>query len=182
MVTFPIIQEDCDVIYHLPTHLEEITPNYLKAITKEVHVADHYSLVALVCYEKISTLVLARQRKTKNANVGIVPIFVKNGNTDSQFISSIKTGEKVVVSSTQISLGLHVNVPQNELNLDKFLANIDKDIELPYQRAIALEDQSPVFFISFKLIPNADIIGVYSTEDRPIIDSTFVEIQAKAKE
>lgn len=180
MINFPVINDDKDVIYNLPTSLKEISSEYLLGVTADVAVADHYSLVGLVYVDKLTSIILAGQRKDKKSTVGVVPIFIKAGRTDSDFIKGIKTGEKLVMSNTQLSMGYNVIAPKNELNLDKFLKNVLNDKQLPYQRAFEKYPNDLVHFISFKLIPNNDIIGVYSESHEVAPYESFVEIHDKA--
>lgn len=158
------------VTFNFPTSLDEITPEYLSQVTANVKVADNYSLVGIVYQEVLSSVILARKQSKKNITSGVVPIFIKAGNTDIDFIKSAKCKNKIIISSTQLSLGYHVTAAKNVLGLDYFIRVLDQDTTIAkrYNNNYGMEK---CCFVEFKLVPNCDIVGIY--------DSTKVDVDNK---
>lgn len=156
----------------LPTDLKEITPKFLTSITEDVIVANDYSLVA-VCYrEKLSSIILSL-KQNKNLTTAVVPLFVKRGYTEeNKFQPFIEIGDKLLISASQLSLGYHVAVPNNPLNINKLLAYFDGDREA-YTRALNITNNSYVYFLEFKIVPNCDIIAIYKDKQLDIKDNIF---------
>lgn len=160
MVTFSVDGNLGKFTIYLPSNLLEITEDYLKKITQEVEVADNYSLVGICYREKISTLILSARQKKKDISTAVIPIFVKAGKTDNEFINSIKPCDKLLISGSNISLGQHVTAPLNEINIERILALTEGDANI-YQTTLKLT--SPCYFLEFKLIPNCNILGRYNS-------------------
>ena len=134
----------------LPESLEEITNEYFISCTEFVHPAPEYSLVAVV-YKDALSLVLSAAKKNTSANISVVPVFIKSGVTDSQFISSLSTGERVVVAGSDLAMGHHINSPYNKITPSNIVALCEGDRDI-YAQALVLK--TPVCFVEFKLLPN----------------------------
>lgn len=162
----------------LPTQLNEITSDYLSNITRNIGVANNYSLIAICHKEKLSAFVLAGRNKKSEMTTAVVPIFVKRGNlTDDKFVGSptnfnelVESGTRLLITPTAISMGLHVNVPGNDITMGKFMAAIDGD---GYAYQNASKHNENVYFIEFKLIPNCDILGAYLNKNDIAIYNPF---------
>jgi len=143
------------VIMNLPTNVEDIKVEYLLDVTKHIKVAPEYSLVALV-YK--TTLAEALNVKNKNGNLAsVIPLFVKCGNTDNEFINSISTKDIVVITGSNLSLGIHIGNPFNELSLSTVISIVSKDADIVRN---SFSDKNIYHFVEFKLIPNCNINGV----------------------
>lgn len=143
-------------IINLPESVEEISKEYLEKCTEHVHPAPDYSLVAVV-YKDSLALVLTAAKNKKPANIPIVPVFVKSGKTNSEFINNLTLGQKVVVAGSDLSLGHDIKCPNNKITPDTIvnLCEGDKNV---YQQALI--NQKPVCFVSFKLVPNCTIHAI----------------------
>jgi len=147
--------------FNLPTSLDEISNDFLTKVGESIEIAEHYTLVGIVCYNKINDLIIAGKNKSKSSDIGVIPIFVKG--VQLQNIMDVKLGQKLLVTSNDIELGVRVAVPTNPLNLARFLNTIATRVkgvfpELEYDDT----KNENVYFIEFKLIPNSDIKGVYN--------------------
>lgn len=179
MVKFETNGKKGKVIVNLPTKIEEITPEYLGAITDEIAVADNYSLVALCHREKLSAFIMAGKRNQNQISTAVIPLFVKRG-LDTSSVSNvgdvptfhplIEVCDKLLISPTAMSMGLHVNVPMNTINVNKVIDLLDGD-GYAYQNASKFTE--PVYFIEFKLIPNNEIIGCYKPKLRKEFNNPF---------
>lgn len=168
-----------EVKFNFPTNLEELSNDYLLDVTKGITVAPNYSLIGLVYHERLSTLFMTCRNKKKNASIGIIPIFIKSGKSEGSIVDSAKVGQKILVSNTQIQLAHHCAAPANKLTLDYFANVIDNanDPQL-YEKVVQDKDQRDVLFVEFKIIPNCDIIALYSKPEQaknPYITVTPIE-------
>ena len=100
------------ILMNLPTKLSEITPKYLNEVTSNVVIADNYSLIGILYKESLASVILANNRKQKNITTSIVPIFVKAGTTDTEYIKNMACGDKIVFDSSDIVMGHHVSFPK----------------------------------------------------------------------
>ena len=148
-------------IFNLPTSMDEISNDFLTKVGESIDIAEHYTLVGIVWFDKINNIVIAGKQNSKKANFGVIPIFVKGG--ELQNIIDVKVGQKLLITSNNIELGVRVAVPGNPLNISRFINTIGARVkgtfpELEYDD----EKNENVYFIEFKLIPNSDIKGAYN--------------------
>ena len=130
--------------------LEEIPVNYFKECTDFVHPAPNYALVAIV-YKDSLNLILTASKKKEGASVAIVPVFIKAGTTDSEFINGLNMGDKIVISGSDLSIGNHINSPYNKItptNIVNVCQGAGREF---YQSTIEL--QTPICLVEFKLVP-----------------------------
>lgn len=135
---------------NLPESLEEIPVDYFKECTNFVHPAPNYALVAIV-YKDSLNLILTASKKTEGTRVSIIPVFIKAGITDSEFVKELNIGDKVVISASDLSIGNHINSPYNKItpdNIVKVCQNADREF---YQSTLELH--TPICLIDFKLVP-----------------------------
>lgn len=185
MLKFKTNGKDGEVNIFLPTSISELTPEYFKSVTDEIAIADNYSLIALCHKEKLSAFVMAGKSKKNQMNTAVVPILAKKGNTISSisqsstncFIYNAEIGNKLLISPTAMSLGLHVNVPMNTLTMSKFVDLIEYDNDA-YKKAMILN--ADVFFVEYKIIANSEIIGAYKPELRSTFDNPFKIVKCDA--
>lgn len=165
-----------EVNFNFPTSISEISEDYLTKISDALHVADNYSLVALCYSEVLSRVIVTCRTGNKNAKIKVTPIFVKAGNCDIPFIKEGKMKQRVVTMQSQLSLGVHVNLPYHKLTID-FFANVVKNAEdkAIYEKELANADGRECIFLEFKLIPNSDIMGLLDI-DIPTIDNNYVSV------
>lgn len=161
---------------NLPESLEEIPVDYFKECTDFVHPAPNYALVAIV-YKDSLNLILTASKKKEGANVQIVPVFIKAGINDSEFISSLEMGDKVVISGSDLSIGNHINSPYNKITPNN-IVNVCQGAGREFYQS-TLELQTPICLIEFKLVP---IGAIRSKLDRtknsfinPFIHKVFTE-------
>lgn len=144
----------------LPESLEEIPVDYFKECTDFVHPAPNYALVAIV-YKDSLNLILTAGKKKEGANVAIIPIFIKCGATDSEFINSLNIGDKIVISGSDLSIGNHINSPYNKITPGNII-DICKDAGQSFYKK-TLTDETPICLVEFKIVP---IHAIHSKLDR----------------
>lgn len=146
---------------NLPTMFKEISNEYLDNAVKHITVAPEYSLVALIYREKLA-VILNSAKQNKEMNTSVVPVFIKAGATDSKFIKSIKLGNKVIVTGSDLSIGIHVNSPMNALSIPNIVAVCEGDNNI-YREAMTSTEYC--HFVEFKLVPNVAIKGIISSAE-----------------
>lgn len=159
MKHFEIDVENGLMSLDLPNKVDEITNEYLTNVTQEISVSDNYSLVAIITLEKLSVIMTALKNNKSDARSIVVPLFVKPGKTDNDFINSMTVGNKIIISGSDLSMGHHVNATTNELEMNK-VVNILKKGNIKNIFA----DPDYYCFVSFKLVPNCNIHGYYGDD------------------
>lgn len=149
MKTFKVNGDAGSYLITLPQSLDEIGTDYLKQCTDFINPAPNYAVVAVVYKDSLSLILTAYKKKTAT-NMAVVPVFVKAGTNDSEFIKSIELGDKVVVSGSDLSIGHHIQAHFNKITptIITALCEGDKDI---YKEAMLMTE--PVCFVEFKLVP-----------------------------
>ena len=162
MKSFEVNTEKGKVIINLPTSIDEIKTEYLKEVTEHIKVAPEYSLVALIYGTTMAELINATNVFN---NVVVVPMFIKAGKTDSEFINDINIRDVLTITSGNLSLAIHVANPYNQLSINKISSMIRYNIKNNDIRKESFLDRNVYRFIEFKLVPNCNInavIGVHN--------------------
>ena len=144
---------------NLPESLEEISTDYLNECTNFIHPAPNYALVAVV-YKDSLAVVRTAAKKNQAANVSVIPVFIKAGETDSEFIKGLSIGDKCVISGSDLSIGNHINSPYNKITPNNVISICEGDRDI-YSKALTLK--TPVCFVEFKLVP---ISAIHAHLDR----------------
>ena len=149
MKTFKVNGKAGSYVINLPQNLKEIGTEYLSDCTKFINPAPNYAVIAVV-YKDLLSLVLTAAKKKGSVNAAVIPVFVKAGDSDSEFIKSINLGDRVVVSGSDLSIGHHISSPYNKITPStiSIICDGDKDI---YRESMTM--QEPVCFVEFKLVP-----------------------------
>lgn len=153
----------------LPESLEEVSVDYLKKCTEFVNCAPNYAVVAVV-YKDSLTVVLTAAKKNQAANVAVIPVFIKAGKNDSEFIQSLHAGDRCVISASDLSLGHHINSPYNKITPNNVINLCDGDRSV-YNDALMM--RTPVCFIEFKLLPISAIHAKLDTTKNEF-DNPFI--------
>lgn len=148
----------------LPTNLSEIPNKYLYDITKDIVIADDYSLIGICYCEALSSILFANNAKKGKITTGVVPIFIKHGNTNNDFVRSINCGDKLVIAPSDIAMGHHVVAPNNKITIDNILYCTEGDNRI-YQEALKFNKRC--YFLEFKLVPNCNIHASYKNDEEP---------------
>lgn len=170
MKTINVSTPSKDVLFNLPTSLDELTPEYLKHVTRDIHVADHHILVGIVYPQVPVELAMLYKQKKGNMRASIIPIFVKAGNTDSEFIKSMSVSDKLIIPGSSLEMAYHVNAPENKISIDYFIGALDKDNQAYKNLMMGGGKKEVCYFVEFKIISNANVVGFYN---KPTT-STFV--------
>lgn len=174
MKRFELINGTDRIIFKFPTSLSEISPSYLKLVTAGVHVADNYTLVGLIYRETLGSIIIARKQSKKGLTSGVIPVFIKAGNTTNEFNKKMTIKSKLIIPSSALMSGHHVVSPLNTLSLDTFIKYLDKDTTVA-QRYHNNYGNEECYFVEFKLVPNCEIVGFYDNLARTV-PTTYLSI------
>ena len=140
--------------FRMPTSMSEIDMNVIADYVKHVNVSKDYALIAVVFKERPITIVSV-SRQNKNASVSGVAVMIKS-NTDNEFINTIKLGETLVISPSDIAMGHHVNSPANVITPGFLLNLLRTNVDLN-KKLMAVK--VPTYFVDFKIVPVCNIHG-----------------------
>ena len=149
MKTFKVNGRAGSYVINFPQSLEEVGTEYLSNCTDFINPAPNYAVIAVV-YKDLLSLVLTAAKKKGSVNAAVIPVFVKAGDSDSEFIKSVKLGDRVVVSGSDLSIGHHISSPYNKITPSNIMIICDGDKDI-YRESMAM--QEPVCFVEFKLVP-----------------------------
>lgn len=165
---------------NLPTNLDEISNEYLIDVTKHIEVAEHHSLIALVRHEHLNRLVMAYKTKKKNIEIAVVPIFIKAGKTDSEFIKSAEIKDKLLIPTSELNLAYHCATPFNELDIDRIIPALSDNLSLEERNDLTMDaDSREVYFLEFKIIGNTGIKSLYKNSQKP--ESKYINFTEDSK-
>ena len=140
--------------FRMPTSMSEVDMNVISDYVNHVNVGKDYALIAVVFKERPITIVSV-SRQNKNASVSGVAVMIKS-NTDNEFINTIKLGEALVISPSDIAIGHHVNSPANVLTPGFLLNLLQTNADLN-KKLMAVN--VPTYFVDFKIVPVCNIHG-----------------------
>ena len=173
MKSFEVNGNAGSYLIRLPQSLEEISTEYLTHCTDFINPAPNYAVVAVVYKDSLS-LVLTSFKKKTPTNMAVIPIFIKSGATDSEFIISLNLGDRIVIAGSDLSIGHHINSPYNKIT-PSTICNVcdgDKDI---YKKAMSM--QEPVCFVEFKLVPISAIHAKLDTTTNEYLNPFIGKLQ-----
>lgn len=161
---------------NFPTSLNEIKPEDLNAITKNVTLPKNYCIIAL-CYKTKVFDFCTMIDNNKNVEISVVPLIAKINKEDSEKYR-INVGDKVTISRSSLEMGDHIKLPtmissdnvrkyfKDDPDLKKAIITknssliIDKDINKQL-----LGTNSPnIIIMEFKIVPINDIRATMPVE------------------
>ncbi len=176
MIDFNVDSNGTNLSVHFPTSISEIDFNYLNDLVANVAIAPNYSLVACVFKEKPITII-SQMKQGKNAQVAAVAYFIKSGTSDSSFVNNIALGTPIISAPSDLMIGHQVGVADNPLTPIKLTEYASSSSAL-YTKLMSV--LNPVYFVSFKLIPNNVIHGAYlnNVDKEFTVKNPYVEEEA----
>lgn len=149
----------------LPTSLDEITLDYLNAVTKHVNLAPNYALVA-VCIAATPFVRCDRNPKQSDGARAIFRIVRKN---DPKSAIDAYPGETIISAGTEVMTGIETTCPKNIISTSKVGAMImscgkdasGRNIKNPYTDLTNPISSTTVYTVDFKTVPLNSIHGSY---------------------
>lgn len=161
---------------NIPTSRKDITDSYLKEVTQMLDIAPNYSLVALITIEEFVNVVNPTGKK-QNAFTAGIPVFVRAGKSDDEFINNISCGQTIIISDSDLSMGHHINSPYNKISKGYLSSILSQDKNVVQN---SWSNNEKCYFLSFKLVPNCNIHGAISEEEPTVIDPYVVRTDINA--
>jgi hypothetical protein len=171
----PIKSINANYGINVPTNRNEITPELLEKLTKHIHLAKNYAIVALL--NKVKLWDLAASSGVVNAKGGgkdvvssvIVLLAKANGELPG------KIGDKVCIARTDLELGLHIN-GISAISVEGFRNYIASDDALckSVVSRTAFADTEYIYLLEFKIIGFNSIKAIIDTEANSVNDDPFV--------
>lgn len=156
---------------NIPTCREDIDNEYIKEVTNMLQIAPNYSLIGIISITEFINVVNPPKSNKDKPILGL-PVFIRAGKCDDEFINSIKLGQTIIISDGDISLGHHINSPYNKLSMG-YIANLcysDKEL---MSKVWTMNEKC--YFISFKLVPNNTIHAAIEEEKLNIVDPYVIK-------
>ena len=166
MKTFEVNGNAGSYLINLPQSLEEVGTEYLTHCTDFINPAPNYAVVAVVYKDSLS-LVLTSFKKKTPTNMAVIPVFIKSGVTDSEFIISLNLGDRIVIAGSDLSIGHHINSPYNKITPSTICAVCEGDKDI-YKKAMSMQEL--VCFVEFKLVPISAIHAKLDTTPNEYIN------------
>lgn len=146
---------------NFPTSLNELTPEILNEITKQVKLPKHYCIVALCFKTRVFDFVVAMNSKKEQA-VAIVPLLAKINEEDKADVNA-EVSDRVVLSRSALEMGTHISLPVI-ISTDNARRYFSSDEELTKsiitRRNSIFTDMTKkdnIIVLEFKIIPVSDI-------------------------
>lgn len=180
---------------NLMTSIDEITPAFLTEITKLIELSKHYTIIALA-YKTTLFNLSANNGSIGKDNIFVTPIIAKTADTDNSpspvkksvglipviAPSSIERGHEV-----HINIKAHINNVLKYINTDdsfrislfqkKYEENVKSMHIIPTPNIVLEDNNTPVYCLSFKIVPNTDIVAT-NEYDGYVNDITFYSEKA----
>lgn len=157
---------------NFPTELNEITPEVLTTLTKDVKLPKHHCIVALCFRTKLFEFVAA-MRNSSGKDINITPLLAKISDNDAKEIN-VAVGDKLVMDRSSIERGVHLPIKTlcstqhayNYLDKDADLSRgimtgeLNADIiDSKTNKPLTRTDSPYIYIINFKVVPITNIYG-----------------------
>lgn len=147
-----------DYAINVPTKREEITPEALGALLKDVKLAKYYCVVAMI-YKDTLFGVMNRT----NEVVTVIPVLAKISDDDESSTGG-RIGAHLIIDRTSLERGNHLHIKNNIISPSKISEYIRNDRGLAQSIGNGTFGQNrghkmntPVYMLEFKIIPINDI-------------------------
>lgn len=146
---------------NFPTSVNELTPEILNEITKQVKLPKHYCIVALCFRTRLFDFVVAMNSKKEQA-VSIVPLLAKI-NEEDKVDANANISDRVILSRSALEMGTHLSLPviistdnaQRYFSSDEQLTKSIITRRNPIFTDMTKKDN--IIVLEFKIIPVSDI-------------------------
>lgn len=159
---YQIKSEKSDYILNLPTEKEEITPEILKDITKDVNLSKNYAIVALRYRVNPFELIMGGKSNSKNnIRVNVSTVLAKvNGDLEGE------VGDRILIAQTDLEMGLHIN-NLSKISVDNVRNYITSDDALNKSviNRTAFADTQYIYLLEFKIVGLNSIKAVITEKD-----------------
>lgn len=139
----------------VPESLNEITPEVLEKLTKDIKLPKYYCLVALA-YQTTSFDLAFLGKNSKPQTIKVLPILAKITDT---FKEDFKVGDGLVINKSDIELATHCPI-NTKANVSRMIDFINSDSELA-KKCTTREIVFDAVGLEFKIVPESAIKGAF---------------------
>lgn len=154
-----------DYAINVPTKREEITPEALSTLLKDVKLAKYYCIVAMIYKD---TLFGVMNRKSEV--VTVIPVLAAIRDNDASSTGG-RIGSQLIIDRTSLERGNHLYIKNNIISPKHISEYITADKGLVTSIAQGTFGQNkghkmntPVYMLEFKIIPINDIKAMIDTD------------------
>lgn len=158
-----------DYSLDIPTSPDEITPEILQQLLKNINLSKNYAIVALRYKVDPFELIMSSKSAKQGVQASVVPILAKyNGELNGAL------GDRVSISGSALEMGLHINgVTKISVNNVKDYINSDDALSKSVINRTAFADTKFIYLLEFKIVSFNDIKALIKNEDK---DDPFVTV------
>lgn len=156
-----------DYSLDIPTSPDEITPEILQQLLKNINLSKNYAIVALRYKVDPFELIMSSKSAKQGVQASVVPILAKyNGELNGAL------GDRVSISGSALEMGLHINgITKISVNNVKDYINSDDALSKSVINRTAFADTKFIYLLEFKIVSFNDIKALIKNEDK---DDPFV--------
>lgn len=188
MIKFKLENDAQEILVNLPQMMDEISDEYIRAITSEIQVAPNYSLIGM--FYKIKVADIAGKLKKDGVASSAYPFMVKTnceGVDNSKFTITIPFRGNITLPPSQFMTGYKINTPNDldfnfirglfDLNSSVVKTKIYEQIDEKWEVVDKLFlDSRAIYLLDFKIIANSDIISFRDKSCKDKSDQEFVTV------
>ena len=146
---------------NFPTSVNELTPDVLNTVTKQVKLPKHYCMVALCFKTTLFDFVVAMNSKKEQA-VGIIPLLAKI-NEEDKVDANANVSDRVILSRSALEMATHISLPVliSTDNARKYFASDNELTKSIINRKnpifLDMTKKDNIIVVEFKILPVSDI-------------------------
>ena len=166
----------------VPTTLDEVDINYLKAVTSHIKLSDYYALVACLIRGSVNDR-FNESAKEKDKQMGAAFVLVAVNDPDKKCVANI--GDCIICSPQDIMLGYEAVSKNNVLSQVNIYKEIRKADDINKNKAFKSNkyigslnpiSNVPFYSVGFKVVPLTSIKGSYDKSIEPNkVDNKYYE-------
>lgn len=150
-----------------PTSLDEIKTEYFDKILSNIHLQEHYCVIALCFKEKVSSIAMSI-KENRNTTSNVVPIIAK---IDENNECGFRQGEQAVIDRTNLERGIHLPIATNWIGVSGFENYVKSNptllnslIKGDYWKNDFNNITPSIYLVEFKIVPIRDIVAARDSE------------------
>lgn len=172
-----IISKNSNVGLNLPTNIEEISVDYLKACMEPYDISENYCIIAMAMHMKLAELCMTLGNNNKEPKIGVVSLVAKQNIPERD--NDYHVGDVAIISNNDLQRATPINIESN-INYNFVVNYISSDKDLikeiltgnPVDANGVDIRNAMIYMLQFRIVPLCDIKG-YVPVKLPS-DETFI--------
>ena len=194
--------DKADYGINLLTSIDELTPELLNELTKEITLSKHYAIVCIAYRTSLFDMSSTIGGGKRPEMINVIPLIAKvnTDDTNSPVKGETMIGQSPIIAPTALERGYQVYIPSvatanqvfkyiandNDLRTKLFQKKYDGNVKYlglyNAQPEMIIEDnKTKVIILDFKIVPMTDIVG-YSPVNYTIEDFALIKDNKLNKE